>query len=503
MTAPDVGEPAPPVAAGDGDGDGDEILASSMAGPTAVRGGAIRVGGFALGSLVGVVASAFLYRHLGRANTGNYGLVLALVALVGGVSDLGLSQLGIREMAVVPRAERATLARDLLGMRIVLSLTGLAGMLLFAGLTYSRTIALGVAIAGGGLVLQTTQDNYSTMLQTDLRFAWVAAIDVLRQLATAVLIIVLVLLGAHLLAFVSVTVWAGIVCLAVAGALVRRHRSLLPRFDLQSARRLIRLVLPYSAATVAAAVYGREALVLISLLSSGSQLSYYTVSSRVIDVLASVPALLVGTALPIFARAARHDHARFEYAITRVFEVALIVGAGTAVALGVGAPLVIQIFGYSDFAPATGVLAIQGIGFGAGYVATLWGTALVSQGRYRSLVVLNIWGVVAVGAVVGALAPVDGARGAAIATSAVEVGMALISALLVCRQRDRPVRIGFAVMPKVALAAALAVAPVFWTAAPDVVRLLLAGVIYAVVILLTRALPREVNALVPARWRPR
>jgi O-antigen/teichoic acid export membrane protein len=480
--------------------DAEEILSTAAAGPAAVRGGAWRIGGFVLGSLFSVLAAALLYRHLGKTDTGVYGLVIALVGIIGGVSDLGLTQLGIRELSVTPRAERANLARDLLGLRVVLTLIGTAAMLVFARFAYSSTVFIGVAIAGAGLLLQSTQDNLGSILQVNLRFRWVAALDVLRQAATAAFFVLLVLLGAHLLVFVSVNVWVGIIVVAAAGLLVRRQRSLLPRFDVASSRRLLRLVLPYSAAMIAATLYGREALVLVGLISSPHQLSYFTVSSRVIDVLATVPGLLVGTALPIFARAARDDHARFEFGITRVFEVALIAGAGTAVALGIGAPLVVSILGGGTFRPAAGVLALQGIGFGAAYVSILWGTGLISQGRYRELVILNACGVIALAAVVALLVSADGARGAAIGTSAVEIAMALVSGVLVCHRGAQRVRLRAGVLAKVALASAVAITPVFWTAAPDIVRLIIAGALYAAVILLTRALPREVDALLPSWW---
>jgi O-antigen/teichoic acid export membrane protein len=460
----------------------------------------MRVLGFVLGSLLGLLAAALLFRHLGRIDVGRYVTILSLVAIVGGVSDLGLTQLGIRELSVTPLADRATLARELLGLRIVLSLVGLAGMMLFALIAYSTTIFAGVAIAGVGLLLQATQDNYGAMLQVDLRFGWVAALDVIRQLATTVLVVLLVLLGAHLLAFVSVTVAAGIVVVAIAGILVRGQRSLVPVFGARRSRRLMRLVLPFSAAIIAATLYPQEAVVLVGLLSDGHQLGDYAAAFRVIQVLSAVPALLIGAALPIFARAARDDQVRFDYAIGRVFEVAVVVGAGTAVVIAVGAPLAIEIVGGAAFRDAGGVLAIQGIALGAGFVASLWGNGLLSQGRYRELVMLNVAGAVALAPLLAVLVSVDGARGAAFAIAILELLMALASGVVMCRrgQNRRP---PLGVLPKVALATAVALTPALWTGATDLVRVALAGVLYVAIVLLTRALPQEVDALLPS-WLP-
>ncbi|HEX4107204.1 MAG TPA: oligosaccharide flippase family protein [Solirubrobacteraceae bacterium] len=473
-------------------------LSTPEAGPTAVRGGAMRVGGFVLASGLSILAAALLFRHLGHQDVGRYVTILALVAIVGGISDLGLTTLGIREMSVVAHSERAGLARDLLGLRMILSVLGLAGMFAFALLAYSVTVAAGVAIAGVGLLLQATQDNCGATLQVELRFGAVASLDVLRQLATAVLVALLVVLGAHLLVFVSVPIWVGAIVVVVAAWMLRGQRSLLPTFDRRRARRLVLLVLPFAAATIASALYPQEAVVLIGLISNNHQLSSYGIAVRVIQGIATVPALLIGTALPIFARAARDDQARFEYAIARVFEVATIAGAGTAVALAVGAPLAVKIIGGSSYHYANGVLALQGISFGISFVGSLWGNGLLSQGRYRALVVLNTAGAVGLAGLLAVLIPADGARGAAIAAAIVELALTITSCALVYRGREtRGPPLG--VLPKTALAAGLALLPALWHQAPDIVRLLLAGVIFGATVLLTRAVPREMSALLPGR----
>jgi O-antigen/teichoic acid export membrane protein len=469
----------------------EDLLSTPAAGPAAVRGGATRVAGFFVSSVLSVFAAAILFRHLGGVGVGRYVTIFSLVAIVGGISDLGLTQLGIRELSITPVAGRGALARDLLGLRIAL---------VFALVAYSWTIFVGVAIAGVGLILQAAQDNYGAMLQVDLRFGWVAALDVLRQLATAALVVGLVLLDAHLLALVSVYVWAGLLVLVIAGLLVRGQRSLLPAFDLRRSARLLRLVAPFSAAMIAATLYPQEAVVLVGLISNQHQLGEYAASFRVIQGLTAVPALVVGAALPIFARAARDDRARFDYAIGRVFEVAVVVGGAAAVGVAVGAPLAIEIIGGAGFRDAAGVLAIQSVALGASFVGSLWGNGLLSQGRYRELVALNTAGAVLLAGVLAVLVSLDGARGAAIAVSLLELGMAVAGGLLLCRG-GRVGRPGLGVVAKVALAGAVGLLPGLWTGAPDAARLVLAVGLYGAVILLTRALPAEVDGLLPARLR--
>ncbi|MGI8803019.1 MAG: oligosaccharide flippase family protein, partial [Solirubrobacteraceae bacterium] len=411
-----------------------DLLSTPAAGAAVVRGGALRVVGFLVASVLSVLSAALLFRHLGVLDTARYVSILSLVAIVGGVSDLGITQLGIRELALIAPAERGPLAREILGLRVLLSVAGLALMLVFAVVSYPPVVAAGVAIAGVGLLLQATQDNYSSMLQVELRFGWVAALDVLRQVASALFIVVLVVVGAGLLAFASVPVWAGIVVVVPAGLLVRGGRSLLPSFGTERARRLLRMVLPYSAAIIASTLYFREAIVLLHLLSGDYQLGLFSASFRVVEGLIAIPGLLIGTALPVFARAAMEDQARFDYAVGRVFAASVVIGTGLAVGLAVGAPFAIDVIGGQAFRAASGVLVISAVALGAAFVGSLWGNVLLSQRRYRELVVLNAGAVLLLGGLLAVLIPLDGARGAAVATAAAELTVAVAGGVLACRR---------------------------------------------------------------------
>ncbi len=102
--------------------------------------------------------------------------------------------------------------------------------------------------------------------------------------------------------------------------------------------------------------------------------------------------------------------------------------------------------------------------------------------------------------VVAALIEVDGANGAAIGTTIVEVGVAIAGGVLLAHGRPH-LRPRLAVVPKVALAGALGATPMLAGGLPVVIRLVLSTLIYAVVLLALRAYPAELDALIPVRLR--
>jgi O-antigen/teichoic acid export membrane protein len=473
-----------------------DLLGSAQAGPAATRGGALRVGGYIVGALVSAVSAALLFRHLGVIDTGRYVTAMSLIAIVGALSDLGLTAVGVREISLRPESERWTLARELLGLRITLTLAGGAVVTAITAVGYSATLAAGVALAGVGLLLQAAQDNFAIPLIVDLRLGWVSAFELLRQVLTTLVILLLVYLGASLLPFLAVSIPVGVVVLALTIKVVHGRRSLRPSFDWRRWGTLMSAILPYSAAVAAAALYFRVSIILVSALSTATQLGYFSASFRIVEVLTVVPGILASAAFPIFARAARDDHERLGYALGRVFEVALIVGAWIAVSIAVGAKLAIEVIGGKSFHPAIPVLAIQGVAVGAMFVSAVWGNGLLSLGAYRQILLLNLGALVLNAALVAVLVSTDGARGAAIGTAVAEIVAAIALAALVVRGRPQ-LRPSLRVLPRVALAAALGLTPLAMSGVPVIARIAISTALFGVVLLLTGALPPEVRALLP------
>lgn len=460
----------------------------------------MRVVGYLVATGVSALSAALLFRHLKVVHTGDYVAALTLVAIVGALSDLGLTAIGMREMSRQPPSERWRLARDLLGLRIALTVVGATVVTAFAWWAYSPTLAGGVALACTGLLLQATQDNFTLPLALGLRLGVMSALDLTRQILTTACTVALVMLGATLVPFLGISIPVGIVMLGISGWLVRGTRTLKPTFSVTRWRTLIAKTLTYSIAVAASALYFRIAILLVSALSSKTQLGYFGASFRVIEVLTLVPALLVGAAFPIFARAARDDHERLGYALGRVFEVSVIVGAWIAVSIAVAAPLAIAVIGGGEFAPAASVLAFQGVGLGAMFVSLVWANALLSLGVFRQILLLNLLTLIANTVLVATLTPLDGARGAAIGTSIAEIVAIVVQAVAVTRSRPH-LRPSMRVLPRTALATAVALLPLFIPGFPVIARLALSTALFAGVVLLTKAAPPEALDVLPWNLR--
>ena len=446
-----------------------------------------------LGALAGVVASAVVIRHLGVVDTGRFVTVLSLVVIAGSISDLGLSAVGVREYAVRPPDEGHRLLRNLLGMRLAFAAGGVLVAIAFAALAdYTDVMVAGTALAGVGMILFVSQQSLAIPFHVRLRFGAVAGLTLLGQVLVALAAIILAVAGAGLLAFFGMNIPTMAFVLVLTVLIGGREMRALPAFDLGQWRPLLRQILPYSAAVVLSVLYFRIAQVMVSLLSTGDETGYFGVSFRVLETLTTIPPLLVSTALPILARAARDDAERFAYAGRRLAETMLITGLGVALTLFLGAQFCIDVVAGPGFEPSVDVLRILACALIGTFIIAARGYALLSIDSMRAILVSNAiaFGVVAVIGVpmIGA----HGAVGAAITLLAAELTLAACYEMSLTRTRPE-LRAPTTFVVRVVSAALLAVVPVTILGPPSLVAALLGAAIYIALLLAFRVIPAELR----------
>ena len=478
-----------------------DLLDSPDAGPVAVRGGAIRVVGYAAGVLLTVASAAVLFRHLGVDDSGRYLTVLALASIVSGVTDIGLTTIGMRELAVREESEKRRLMRDLLGLRLVLATAGVGAAGAFALVAgYDSDMVAGLFLAGIGVILITLQATLSIALMVDLRLGWVTILDLIRQALFVAGIFVLVAADAGIVPFLALAGPTAAVSLILTAWIVRGSVPLMPAFDYQRWRALLREVLPFAAATIVVAVYFRASLIVLELVSSQSETGYFGAAFRVTEVLLVVPNLMVGAAFPIFARAARDDHDRLAYGVDRVFAASIVLGGLLVVGLWLGAPFAIDVVAGDEFARSADVLRIQAVALMFSFVTTTIFYALLSVRLHRAILLIACSALVVNVVLAATLGAAHGATGAAYATLVSEVvGLAIGFAVL---RRSHPAVVpSLGVIPRVAVAGAAAALVALVPGLPSVADALIGCVIYVVVVWAMGAVPSELLDAVRSRGR--
>ena len=127
----------------------EDVLDSGEAGGRAIRGGALFTGTYVIGLLLSIASVPFMIRHLGVVDYGYYVAVSAIVFIIGGFTEAGLTNLGIREYSQLRPGEREPFLRNLIGLRLVLTTFGVVVATALTAVTGSPGIVVGgVAITG-------------------------------------------------------------------------------------------------------------------------------------------------------------------------------------------------------------------------------------------------------------------------------------------------------------------------------------------------------------------
>lgn len=495
MSAVEPGiSPADPSGASEGD-----LLGTRQAGPAALRGSVLRTGAYVLGILLSLISAPLLVRHLGVATFGRYVSVLSLVTIVAGFTEGGLNSVVLREFATLGGERRDAMMRSAIGMRIVLTLAGVGIVTAFAAVAgYGSTLVLGTLLAGVGLVLQLLQSLLAVTLQAELRFGWASVAELVRQLVNVALIVGLVLAGAGVLPLLAVAIPASAVSLAMTVPLVVAHLSLRPAFHPGRLWRLLRESAPWAVISAVNVVYFRVSIVLMSVVAGAVETGYFATSFRITEVLVGIPALVIGAAFPILARAHRDDRDRFEYASGRIFELSLLAGTWLVLCLEVGAGFAIHVLAAHKADPAIGVLRIQGAAVLATFVAVACGYPLLTLRRYRLVLVSNLLALAISATLTLALAPSLGARGAAIAALVAECGLAVSQAAML-RRVAPSVPLPLATIAVAGLAGGAAVASGLVLPVHPLIGVLVASIVYFGALRLLGRFPPEVREVLSAR----
>lgn len=468
-----------------------DLLDTAAAGPAAIRGSLIRAAGYVGSAVVALLSVSVLIRHVGVVEFGHYITVLSLVTLAATLSDAGLTTLAIREYSVRRPPERERLMANLLGLRLALTALGVLGAVVFAlAAGYEDRLVVGTLVAGAGMLLVAIQGTYAVPLSSTLRLGTLTALDFSRQLLTTALTVALVLAGATLIGFFAIPIPVGLAILIATRHFVRGEIPLAPRLDRDEWRVLLAAVLPIGVAVTVAAIYFRVTILAMSLIASEEQTGYYATAYRVLEVIVLLPGLLVGSAFPVLARAARDDTERLAYATRRLSEAMIILGGWITLSVVLGAEFAIEVLAGGASDPSVPVLQIQAIAIGVAFVSTTWALALVSLARYATLLRITLAGLVVLLALTLLLVPVLEAQGAAIAIAIADTTGAVLVFICLRRSEGR-IRFPMGTVLRVLPAGALGLGTLLIPELSSVARVVISSIVYFATIIALRGMPAE------------
>ncbi len=456
-----------------------------------------------LSKLASLALFVIMARALGKTGFGDFTFSLSLALLLTAFAGFGTSNILTREVAR-DREEVHRLFWNAIAIKLALgSLALLVGTVItFVG-HYDGSIRAVVAIlTTGALVDALTNTVYATFLGfEDTRPTALSLL--LQRYTTAIVGIVLLLLGAGVVPVAFVYLGGALLAAAFAGAVLVR-RMVRPRIEISAARakRLLVTSLPIGIAGIFTTVLFRVDATLLSFLTNNTQVGLYSAAYRVLESTLFLTYVFTWTTLPTLSRLRRHTTPPIAQAYESALKVIVVMLLPMGTGLLLFANTLIDVLYGHPYAEAASALRLLG-GAAALYGVTYLSTYLL-VGQDRQRIVPWVTGGLALGniALNLVLIPAFGFDGAAAATSITEAAGALLMTTFALRATGRISLRRIAVGPVVASAAMGAAAAALGV---GVLGIAAAAVAYPVVLLLVerRLFPADLKLIADSlRRRP-
>jgi PST family polysaccharide transporter len=404
-------------------GDGSPPVEPLGAWRTLVRSfGALAVGEVGA-RVLGFVAIVWMARQLEPAGFGLVTLGATLVVWFSLVVDSGTEVLKTRDISRDPHRLKE-IAEPVIGLRLALSLVAVAVFVLAASFAAEQPSDRKLLWLFA-LVLPATALNLRWMVLGVGASKTVAVANIASQVLfmTGVLILVR---NRHDIWDVPVLQAGGalIYAVVVLGALTRRFGLIRPRIDLSAWLTTLRESFPLFVNAVARTVVYSFSIILIAVLLGREDVGLYGAASKPVLFFIGAIGLFSISFLASFSAATT---AEIPGLFSRVLRVALVVTVPAALSLSIGAKLFVRFAYGENYSGASMALALLAWSLPFMVIAALYGNVLIARNHQKALMRNNV--VAAAFAVVASLVAVHfmGIEGAAVATVASHLLVALLN----------------------------------------------------------------------------
>ncbi|MBI5728494.1 MAG: flippase [Candidatus Magasanikbacteria bacterium] len=443
-----------------------------------------------ISTALGLVALGIMFRALGPEQFGWYITATSFLQFIGILIDFGLIPV-TAQMLSEPAYEKNYLLKNLLGFRVVSALLFLApSPLLVLFFPYPTPIKIAVGIMSIGFLATAVNQIFIGFYQTKLRTHIQAGSEVLGRILLVIGVVLLQRQSAAFLPMMAVVTASTIASTAVLWLSTGREIRLGLGFDLSLWRAIIQKMWPVAISIICNVVYLKGDVVLLSLFRSQTEVGMYGAAYRMLDVVTQSAMLLMGLLLPLLvATWSRGQREEFRHYLQRSFDTLMLFAVPIMVGTILLAAPIMQFIAGPKFSAAGNILRILSIAVFGVFIGAVFGHTALAIGRQKTA--LWIFASDAVITLIGYLVfiPKYGAMGAAWMSVFSELYAGFLLLLLVRHYSQIFPRLQL--LGKIAAASlVMAFVPLFLPAAPVIITIILAGLVYLIALLGLRAVSR-------------
>jgi O-antigen/teichoic acid export membrane protein len=424
---------------------------------------AVQLAGRLISIALWLVAFAIVTRYLGVTGFGEYSLVLAFVAVLVPIADLGLTLTAVRELRANPEREDEILS-DAFGLRLLVATTAAVVLVAISPLfPYSDRVESALRIAAIGLFFLVLSGVPTMVFQARIRLDLAALVDLVTAASTLALIVLVTQADLGFTSLIVASVIAAVLTALTGFMLAARFVRLRPSFHRKRLVALLLSTLPVGLFATFAIIHFKVDTVLLSLLQPVEDVGIYSAAYRFLEQALFFPALFMASVYPILASLIANQDQGLQLAVDKSLTFLLATAVPLAAGCFILAPDIITLIAGKAFDDAVEPMRVLVFATVFIFTDTLFASLLILFRQQRQLV-LVIGGALVLNVALNLiLIPPFSYMGAAAATVVTEglAGVAMIAAVL----RYSGLSLHLAPLPRIVVATA-GMGFVLWLTSP-------------------------------------
>ena len=257
--------------------------------------------GDVLFKLVSLFIIIYLARYLGTVGFGKYNFVFAYLAFFNIITDLGLQQILVREMAREPSSAPKLIGNAYI-IRIILTVFAIAlAIVVITLMSYPIDTTLYVYIAAFTLLFISFSDFYATIFQANLVMEYRVISKLAFKFISAGLVLYLIFTGGTLTEIILVMVFSEMIKALLHYYFSRKFVKPVFTIDFGLWKRLLKESFPLAFTSVIWIIYFRIDVVMLSMMKGDAAVGLYSAAYNLSEPLSLIPVALVISLFPIMS----------------------------------------------------------------------------------------------------------------------------------------------------------------------------------------------------------
>lgn len=389
-------------------------------------------GGRLMLAMLRFAATLVLVQRAGMERFGEFALILSFILLAEWLSDFGLSDIAVRQIAADPRRRPATLGAFGVAK---LAQGVLAAVLLWASVSlagYGEDVVHSALIAGAAVLVYIGVQLYRVEFRSQLQMGRDTGAEVVAAMVFLLAIWVVTGRDASLQTLTGCYVLSRAVNLVAAAGFARGWPRMGFEGGFRSELRVLAVAsIPLGFTGLMVCTYEAMAQIALSQWSTSEQVGIYAFGMRAMMLALVAEQALATAVFPLLSTQWARDRPAFVRTLQTVLDWGLVISGGFFCFLHTGAPWLVSLV-KDDSAAIADVLQLLSWAIPARVAVALVGPMLVISGRLIHAVWIPVLVVVAKWVALTHYAR-DGASGAAIAFLIAEIGVGLLPNLFFCQ----------------------------------------------------------------------